>query len=114
MGTKYQSATTGQPTDRMPGYPAFNPISPDRGRAMGHGWMDWDNERLVSVYRYNSRTEDTSSLGRGSTYMSDYGSPCFRMYSANGSEFWVQLGYGYNGHSIYTCLLYTSPSPRDS
>ena len=102
MGTKYQSATTGQPTDRMPGYPAFNPISPDRGRAMGHGWMDWDNARLVSVYRYNSRTEDTSSLGRGSTYMSDYGSPCFRMYSANGSEFWVQLGYGYNGHSIYT------------
>lgn len=102
MGTKYQSATTGQPTDKMPGYPAFNPISPDRGRAMGHGWMDWDNARLVSVYRYNSRTEDTSSLGRGSTYMSDYGSPCFRMYSANGSEFWVQLGYGYNGHSIYT------------
>lgn len=102
MGTKYQSATTGQPTDKMPGYPAFNPISPDRGRAMGHGWMDWDNGRLVSVYRYNARTEDTSSLGRGSTYMSDYGSPCFRMYSANGSEFWVQLGYGYNGHSIYT------------
>lgn len=102
MGTKYQDTTTGRPTDKMPGYPAFNPISPDRGRAMGHGWMDWDNTRLVSVYRYNSKTEDTSSLGRGPTYMSDYGSPCFRMYSANGSEFWVQLGYGYNGHSIYT------------
>lgn len=101
MGTKYQSAREGEPTDKMVGYPAYNPISPDRGRAMGHGWVDWDNGRLVSVYRYNSRTEDTSSLGRGSTYMSDYGSPCFRMYSANGSEFWVQLGYGYNGHSFY-------------
>lgn len=101
LGTKYQGVTAGQPTDKMPGYPAYNPISPDRGRAMGHGWIDWDNGRLVSVYRYNSRTEDTTSLGRGSTYMSDYGQPVFRMYSADGSEFWVQTGYGYNGHSFY-------------
>jgi hypothetical protein len=33
--------------------------------------------------------------------MSDYGQPVFRMYSADGSEFWVQTGYGYNGHSFY-------------
>ena len=101
LGTKYQGTTEGQPTDKMVGYPQYNPISPDRGRAMGHGWVDWDNGRLVSVYRYNSRTEDTSSLGRGNTYMSDYGQPVFRMYSEDGSEFWVQTGYGYNGHSFY-------------
>ena len=100
LGTKYQGTTAGQPTDKMPGYPAYNPISPDRGRAMGHGWVDWDNSRLVSVYRYNARTEDTTSLGRGNTFMSDYGQPVFRMYSADGSEFWVQTGYGYNGHSF--------------
>ena len=101
-GTKYQSTTAGQPTDRMVGYPHYIPVSPDRGRAMAsHGWLDWDNNKYVSLYRPNNVTEDTSSHGRGQTYYSDYGCPVVRVYSANGTPYWVQMGYGYHGHSFY-------------
>ena len=99
-GTKYQSATNGQPTDKMPGYPNFMPTSADRGKAMNPGWVDQDNNRIVALLRYNNTTEDTTSLGRGRSYRSDYSNPLVRMYSANGTPWWVQTGYGSDGHGF--------------
>ncbi len=99
-GTKYQSATNGQPTDKMPGYPNFMPTSADRGYAMNPGWVDQDNNRIVTLLRYNNVTEDTTSLGRGRSYRSDYGNNIVRMYSANGTPWWVQTGYGSDGYGF--------------
>ena len=99
-GTKYQSATNNQPTDKMAGYPDFIPTSADRGRAMNPGWIDQDNNRIVSLYRFENTTEDTTSLGRGRSYRCDYGTPIVRMYSDNGTPWWVQVGYGYDGHGF--------------
>ena len=99
-GTKYQGATNGQPTDRMPGYPNFMPTAADRGKAMIPGWIDGDNERVVATLRYNDMTEDTTTGGRGRSYRSDYGSNITRMYSANGTPWWVQVGYGADGHGF--------------
>jgi len=99
-GTKYQTANSGQPTDKMIGQPDFIPTTADRGKAMISGWVDTSNNRFVALYRYNNVTEDTVSLGRGRSYRSDYGVNIVRMYSANGTPWWVQLGYGGDGHSF--------------
>ena len=99
-GTKYQSATNGQPTDKMPGYPNFMPTASDRGKGMNPGWVDQDNNRIVTLLRYNDTTEDKVSLGRGRSYRSDYGNNIVRMYSANGTPWWVQTGYGSDGHGF--------------
>jgi len=99
-GTKYQSAENGQPTDKMPGHPYFMPTSSDRGKAMIPGWIDEENNRVVALYRHDNTTEDTTSLGRGRSYRSDYGNNLVRMYSANGTPWWIQTGYGYDGHGF--------------
>jgi len=64
------------------------------------GWLDTTNNRYVALYRFDNVTEDTTSLGRGRSYRSDYGTNIFRMYSANGTPWWIQMGYGYDGHSF--------------
>ena len=99
-GSKYKSAVSGQPTDRMPGYPNFMPTAADRGKAMNPGWVDFDNNRIVTLYRYNNTTEDQTSLGRGRSYRQDYGNAVVRMYSANGTPWWVSTGYGGDGHGF--------------
>ncbi len=98
-GTVRQSMT-GEWIDRHPTDPWFCPTSSDRGRNMVDGWVDWDNERIVGLYRHDSTTEDTTTGGRGRTYRSDYSNPIFRMQSANGTKWWVKTGYGYDGHSF--------------
>ena len=99
-GTKYKSDTSGQPTDRMPGYPNFMPTASDRGKAMNPGWVDFDNNRIVCLLRYNETTEDQTSLGRGRSYRSDYGNTVVRMYSDNGTPWWIGTGYGSDGHGF--------------
>ena len=99
-GTKYQGATTGQPTDKMSGYPKFHPTTSDRGKAMISGWVDGDNQRMVALVRHDTVVEDTVTGGRGRSYRSDYGTNITRMYSANGTAWWVQVGYGYDGHGF--------------
>ena len=99
-GTKYQTASANSPTDKMIGYPDFVPTTSDRGKAMISGWVDTTNNRYVALYRFDNVTEDTTSLGRGRSYRSDYGTNIFRMYSANGTPWWIQMGYGYDGHSF--------------
>ena len=100
-GTKYQS-TNRDATDRLASDPYFCPTSPDRGRNMLDGWIDFENERIVGVYRHDNTTEDTTTLGRGRSYRADYGCPMFKMYSANGTPYWIKLGYGYDGYNLTT------------
>jgi len=98
-GTKYQ-ALNGDAMDKHPADPYFCPTGPDRGRNMLDGWIDFENERIVGLERHDTVVEDTSINGRGRSYRSDYGWPMFKMYSANGTPWWIKTGYGYDGHSI--------------
>ena len=74
------------------------PVHADRGRAMLGGWLDQENNRVVALYRHDSTTEDTTTGGRGRSIRTDYGQNLFQMQSANGTNWLVQLGYGYDGH----------------
>ena len=98
-GVKYQSYNE-DGLERHPGDPYFCPTSADRGRNMLDGWIDFENERIVGVERYDNTTEDTTTLGRGRSYRADYSPPLVRMRSANGTPYWIKMGYGYDGHSF--------------
>ena len=102
VGTIKQSTSNSNTdwTDKMPSYPWHVPICADRGKYTMGGWIDFDNDKVVAPMRHESRTEDTTTGGRGSTYYSDYCNPMFRMKSANGTKWWVKTGYGGNGHSF--------------
>lgn len=99
FGTKSQ-LTDGDLVDKAVGYPRFMPTSSDRGRNLLDGWVDLENNNLVGFYRHDYITEDTTTLGRGRSYRSDYGHPVFRMKSTNGTPYWVKVGYGYDGHGF--------------
>jgi hypothetical protein len=99
MGAVRQGITD-EYCDKFPGYSDFTPIYADRGRATMGGWIDWDNERAVALVRHDGYIEDTTSNGRGRSYRNDYGGMMFRMSSANGTKWWVQTGYGLDGHSF--------------
>ena len=96
FGNKYQK-TSGTPMDKQPGYPSFCQASSDRGYFQFGGWVDWENEKTVGILR-GGKIEDTSS--RGSTHYTDYGQPAVLMASANGTKYWVKMGYGGNGYSF--------------
>lgn len=98
-GTKMQGFSSDS-YDKHPVYNDFHVTSEDRGRNMLSGWLDYDNNKIVGVYRFNNVTEDTTTLGRGRSYRADYGSPPFCMSSANGTKYWVKVGYGYDGHGF--------------
>ena len=100
-GPKYQNiSNNGQPHDRMLDHPHdFVPTAPDRGRNMLDGWLDMENKRVVGAFRHDALVEDTTTGGRGRSYRSDYGTPMFAMYSANGTRYWIKRGYGQDGHS---------------
>jgi hypothetical protein len=89
-------------TERNPSFSNFCPTAPDRGRNMLDGWLDQDNYKIVGVYRHDSTTEDTTTGGRGRSYRSNYGCPIFRVQSANGTYWWIKLGYDYDGHRYYS------------
>lgn len=90
---------TNEHSIRNPGFSNFCPTTSDRGRNMLDGWIDQDNDKIVGVYRHDNTTEDTTTGGRGRSYRSDYGTPIFRMQSADGTFYWIKLGYGYDGHT---------------
>ena len=99
-GVKYQDTQGTKPTDRMVGYPNFIPTAADRGGAMIPGFLDQDNDRYVALRRHDTVVEDTTSEGRGRSYRTDYGCNITRMYSTGGAEWWIQMGYGYDGHGF--------------
>jgi hypothetical protein len=99
FGTKYQGLG-GDLVDKSSNYPDFIMTTSDRGWNLLDGWIDLENENLVGVYRSNDTTEDTTTLGRGRSYRSDYGFPVFQMKSGNGTKYWVKVGYGHDGHGF--------------
>lgn len=98
FGTKYQK-TSGTPMDKSPNYPSHCPTSTDRGWATIRGFVDFENEQIAAVLRHDLAVEDTSN-GRGRSWMTDYGSPMVLMSSANNTKYWIQMGYGGDGHSF--------------
>lgn len=98
-GTVRQS-NSGAWIDKHPTDQWFCPTTSDRGRNMLDGWLDWDNEMVVGLLRHDTVIEDTTTGGRGRSYISDYGNPVFRMQSADGTYWWVKVGYGYDGHGF--------------
>ena len=107
LGTKYQK-TSGVPMDKIPSYPNFVPLNADRGRCDVGGWIDTDNNIPVAIDNYSSVTEDTSNSRGGSPYF-DYSCPAVLMESANGTKYWVKMGYGGHGHSFQIWAENTKP-----
>jgi len=97
FGNKYQK-TSGTPMDKDPEYPEYIRTHSDRGWNMLGGWIDKTNAKSPGFRRYNDMTEDTTTGGRGRSYRSDYGHGMVLMSSANGSQYWIQGGYGADGH----------------
>jgi len=102
LGTKYQK-TSGVPMDKMPGYPNYIHLSADRDRGRNGSWLDTTNLKFVGMeYPYNY-VEDTSTGGRGRSFNHGYSCPMVLMESANGTKYWVQMGYGgSDGHLFMT------------
>ena len=84
--------------DKDPEYPGYIRTHSDRGWNMLGGWIDKTNAKSPGFRRYNDMTEDTTTGGRGRSYRSDYGHGMVLMSSANGSQYWIQGGYGADGH----------------
>jgi hypothetical protein len=104
VGTKYQTTTT-ERTDKLPNYPNFVPTAPDRGRNTLGGWMCWENtnlyRRAVGAYNSGGIVEDTTTGGRGRSVRIDYGTPPVRMKSADGTHYWILMGYGADGYQLW-------------
>lgn len=96
LGTKNQSNIGTEYLDKF----GYIPVHADRGRAMLSGWIDTDHNNIVALYRHDNTTEDTTSNGRGRSVRINYAQPLFRMRSANGTPYLVQLGYDYDGHGF--------------
>ena len=97
MGNKYQ-ATSGTPMTKIPGYPNYIRTHADRSINMTGGWLDTDNNKSPGAVGYLGVTEDTTTAGRGRTTRTAYGSPAVLMSSANGSKYWIKMGYSGDGH----------------
>jgi len=97
FGNKYQ-ATTGTPMTKTPGYPGYIRTYSDRDKNMTEGWIDRDNLRTPGFIRYNDTTEDTTTGGRGRSCRYSYGGAPVLMSSANGTKYWVKMGYSHDGH----------------
>lgn len=99
-GSKYQK-TVGTPTDKLPNSTNFMFVGADRGWAMtDFCYHDISANKTWAVRRRSDYTEDTLTGGRGNTFQSDYGMQPVLMTSANGTNYWVRMGYGSDGHSF--------------
>tara|TARA_B110000977_G_scaffold46823_1_gene63672 strand:- start:3880 stop:5658 length:1779 start_codon:yes stop_codon:yes gene_type:complete len=100
VGSKFQK-TEGTPTDKLPGSKNFMFVGADRGWAMlDLCYHDIGAGKTWASRRRSSHKEDTTTNGRGSTAQSDYGHSPVLMESANGSKYWIRMGYGNDGHSF--------------
>jgi hypothetical protein len=98
VGSKYQK-TVGTPTDKLPGSKNFMFVGADRGWAMTDNcYHDIAANATYAFRRRSDYSEDTA--GRGTTFQSDYGMQPVMMTSANGTNYWVRMGYGSDGHSF--------------
>ena len=115
FGTKYQK-TSGTPMDKMPDYTGtFCPVVGDRGYGMvDGGFLDLTNFKVYSVKSLSSYVEDQASVyggsGRGRSFQSSYGLNPVLMSSANGSKYWIRMGYGSDGHTFRIWSEATKPT----
>jgi len=108
FGAKYQK-TSGLPMDKDPDYPTYIRTFADRDKNMQGGWIDRENLLTPGSIRYENTTEDTTTGGRGRTCRYSYGGHHVLMASANGTKYWVQTGYSYDGHRFKTYAESTYP-----
>jgi hypothetical protein len=101
FGNKYQK-TSGLPMDKDPTYTNYIRTYADRGRNRTLGWVDITNNKTPCFVRHNNQTEDTTTGSRGRSIRFDYGGHHVLMASANGTKYWVQTGYSYDGHRFMT------------
>ncbi len=109
FGTKYQK-TSGTPMDKLPDYTStYIPLSGDRGYGtVDGGFLNLDLFKIYSRKSLTNYQEDQSSVyggsARGRSWQSSYGVNMVLMESANGTKYWIRMGYGSDGHSfrIYT------------
>jgi hypothetical protein len=114
FGTKYQKES-GTPMDKMPGYAnSWVPLSGDRGFGkVDGGFLDLSTFKVYSRKNLDSYTEDTSTVygpsARGRSFQSNYGTNPVLMSSANGSKYWIRMGYDNDGHSFRIWSESTNP-----
>jgi hypothetical protein len=113
FGTKFQK-TSGTPMDKLPGYPDFVPVVADRGYGkVDGGHLDLSTFKVYSVRTLSNYVEDQASVyggsARGRSWQSDYGTNAVLMSSANGSKYWIRMGYGADGHSFRIWSEETKP-----
>jgi len=105
FGTKFQK-TSGTPMDKLPSYAGdYIPVVGDRGYGrVDGGFLDLSTFKVYSRRQMSNYVEDqTTQYGgsaRGRSYQSDYGVNPVLMSSANGSKYWIRMGYGSDGHSF--------------
>ena len=114
FGTKYQK-TSGTPMDKLPGYTdTFIPVVGDRGYGkVDGGFLDLSTFKVYSRKQLSNYVEDQASVyggsARGRSWQSDYGVNPVLMSSANGTKYWVRMGYGADGHSFRIWSESTKP-----
>ncbi len=114
FGTKYQK-TSGTPMDKLPGYTdTFIPVVGDRGYGkVDGGFLDLSTFKVYSRKQLSNYVEDQASVyggsARGRSWQSDYGVNPVLMSSANGTKYWVRMGYGADGHSFRIWAESTKP-----
>jgi hypothetical protein len=113
IGSKFQKLT-GNPMDRMPGYPNHVAVSGDRGLGrVDSSFHDVSTHTTYSPKSMSNYVEDQASVyggsARGRSWQSDYGVNMVRMASANGTEYYIRMGYGADGHSFRIYPATTNP-----
>ena len=114
LGSKYQK-TSGTPMDKMPDYAdGYCGYYGDRGYGkVDGGFVDMDNFKIYSRKNVSSYLEDQASVyggsARGRSFQSDYAVNPVLMTSANGTNYWVRMGYGSDGHSFRIWSEATKP-----
>ena len=109
FGSKYQKVS-GTPMDKVPSYSDMILVQADRGYMEARGWVDHSNNKVSVFPRRLDITEDTTTGGRGRSIDTDYGCPMVLMESANGTKYWIHMGYsGSDGHRFHTYAESTKP-----
>ena len=114
FGTKYQK-TSGTPMDKLPDYAGdYIPVVGDRGYGkVDGGFFDLSTFKMYSRRQLTNYVEDQSSVyggsARGRSFQSDYGVNSVLMSSANGTKYWIRMGYGADGHAFRVWSEATKP-----
>ena len=81
---------------------------------MDGGFLDLSTFQIYNVKSLSNYTEDSSSVyggsSRGRSWQSDYGVNPVLMSSANGTKYWIRMGYGGDGHSFKIWSEATNPT----